>query len=320
MLTRRSLIAALSGWCVVASGTSRAAAAGPMPKTPVAFEVPRGACDTHVHVIGEPAKFPMSPDRDATPLPATAEQLRQMLQFLHLDRVVIVTPDVYGTDNSATLAAIRWLGQARARGVAWVADDTPSEALERLRTLGITGIRVSLNQGETSTPAVAEKRLQALFELTKRYDWHLEAAMPPEVVAALAGTLTAAPVPVVLHTFGWVEGGIQQSGFDAVLALVKSGRIYVKLSEPYRLSKEGPDYPDLAPVAHALVAANPDRLLWGSGWPYLSGRAPGRTKDDPAPPLPVDAGQLLNAFSRWVPDGPTRHKILVDNPARLYRF
>ena len=54
MLSRRSLAAALGGWCVVGTCASRTFATGPMPKTQVVFEVPRGACDTHVHVIGEP--------------------------------------------------------------------------------------------------------------------------------------------------------------------------------------------------------------------------------------------------------------------------
>ncbi len=320
MLSRRSLAAALGGWCVVGTCASRTFATGPMPKTPVVFEVPRGACDTHVHVIGEPDKFPMSAGRDSTPPPATADDLGEMLRLLHFDRVVIVTPDVYDTGNSATLDAIRRLGRARARGVAWVAENTPTDVLDRMSGAGIAGIRVSLSQDGSFQAATAVKRLHAQFELAKQHGWHVETGPPPDVVAALAGELASSPVPVVLHTFGWVEGGIEQSGFDAILSLVKSGHVYVKLSEPYRLSKKGPDYPDLMPVVRALVAANPDRLLWGSGWPYLSGPVPGRAKYDLAPALPIDAGHLLNLFSQWVPDAETRYKILVDNPAQLYGF
>jgi predicted TIM-barrel fold metal-dependent hydrolase len=113
---------------------------------------------------------------------------------------------------------------------------------------------------------------------------------------------------------------VEQPGFDSVLSLIKSGPAYVKLSEPYRLSKKGPNYSDLAPVVQALLAANPDRLLWGSGWPHLSGAVPGRPKTDITPDLPIDAGQLLNGFAAWVPDVETRRKILVENPARLYGF
>jgi predicted TIM-barrel fold metal-dependent hydrolase len=83
----------------------------------------------------------------------------------------------------------------------------------------------------------------------------------------------------VLGYFAWAVGGVEQSGFDAVLSLVKSGRAYVKLAEPYRLSNHAPDYPNLAPVVQALLAANPDRLLWGSGWPHVDSSAPRSSQD-----------------------------------------
>ncbi|HLZ07211.1 MAG TPA: amidohydrolase family protein, partial [Chloroflexota bacterium] len=102
---------------------------------------------------------------------------------------------------------------------------------------------------------------------------------------------------------------------------VKSRRAYVKLSEPYRLSKKAPEYGDLVPVVRALLAANPDRLLWGSGWPHVdSTPVAGRSNTDLAPNLPVDTGHLLNLFASWVPDAEIRHTILVKNPARLYGF
>src|SRR5260370_30676519 len=107
MLTRRTVVASIGALCVSLPNSRRVAAAGPTPKTNVAFDVPRGACDAHVHVIGDPAEFPMSPNRDYTPPAATANELLGTLKFLNLDRLVIVTPTVYGTDNSATLAAIK---------------------------------------------------------------------------------------------------------------------------------------------------------------------------------------------------------------------
>src|ERR1700730_9112137 len=311
MLRRRTALttAGIFGCFMAASYFLRVPAAGPKPKTPIAFEVPRGACDAHVHVIGEPKEFPLSVDRDYTPPTATADELRELLQFLNFDRVVIVTPDVYGTDNSSTLSAIRQLGQDRARGVGWIAETTPSDVLDSMRAAGIVGIRLSLDQGGVFNAQTAAKRR-----------WDLQTGTPPEVIAALVTQLASCPVPVVFDTFGWVEGGVEQAGFDAVLSLVKSGRADGKLSVSYRLSKKGPNYPDLMPVVQALVAANPDRLLWGSGWPFVSGPVPGRAKVDLTPHLPLDAGHLLNLFAGWVPDAGTRRKILVANPARIYGF
>jgi predicted TIM-barrel fold metal-dependent hydrolase len=317
MLTRRSVVAGLTGLCVTGTG---AFADAPQPKTPVAFKVPRGACDTHVHVIGDPTPFPMSRSRDYTPPPATVDELRSMLEFLSVDRVVIVTPDIYGNDNSATLAAIKELGRDRARGVAWVAETTPPEALDFMRTAGIVGMRVNLNGGQHFDAAVATKRLQAKFRLAQRQKWHLQFSEPPFVVSALKAQFASSPVPIVFTYFGWAEGGVDEPGFGAVLSLIKSGSAYVKLSEPYRLSKKGPDYPDLVPVVRALLAANPDRVLWGSGWPYVSGAVAGRPVTAITPDLPIDAGHLLNLFATWVPDAETRRKILVDNPVRLYGF
>jgi len=102
-----------------------------------------------------------------------------------------------------------------------------------------------------------------------------------------------------------------------MLDLVKSGRAYVKISGAYRTSDKTPDFPDSTPLAQALVAANPDRIVWGTNWPH-----PGRgvTPTAIAPPYPNDDGMLLNQLPKWVPDAAIRKKILVDNPARLYGF
>jgi predicted TIM-barrel fold metal-dependent hydrolase len=320
MLTRRGALTTLAALCASIPNSRQVSAAGPKPKTTLAFEVPRGACDAHVHVIGEPAEFPMSRNRDYTPPPATAGELERVLKFLNFDRVVIVTPSVYGADNSATLAAIRQLGRDRARGVALVDETTSSATLDSYMQAGIAGIRLFLSGAGALHREAAANHLQATIDLAVARGWHLDISTPPDVIAALAAQLASSPVPLVLGYFGWVAGGVEQPGFDAVLSLVKSGRAYVKLAEPYRLSKNAPDYQSLAPVVQALLAANPDRLLWGSGWPHVDSSGVGRAKTDIAPDLPIDAGHLLNLFAEWVPDADTRRKILVDNPARLYQF
>src|SRR5258706_14394905 len=91
-------------------------AAASQPSTPVSFKVPRGACDCHTHIF-EPRSFPFVPERSYTPEPASIQEMRAMHRALHVDRVVLVQPSVYGTDNACLLDAIRRLGR-RARGVA----------------------------------------------------------------------------------------------------------------------------------------------------------------------------------------------------------
>lgn len=317
--SRRAVVAALAGSCIAAIAPGcDLAAAEPIPEAPVPFRVPHGACDSHVHVI-DPEHFPLSPERSATPPPATVGQLSKLLQSLGLDRVVIVTPDAYGTDNSATLAAVERLGPDRARGVGWVDERTPLITLKRMRAAGIVGMRMSFNTAAFDLGR-AVGHLDRNFALALESGWHLQIATSPEVVGALAAHLAASPVPIVLDAFGWAEGGLGEPGVDAVLSLLKAGQAYVKLAEPYKLSQNGPDYSDLAPLVRALVAANADRLLWGSGWPYLSNPPPGRDRYAVLPDRPVEAGHLLALFAEWVPNEATRRKILVDNPARLYGF
>ena len=296
--------------------------AAPTVKTPVGFEVPRGACDCHVHVF-EPARFPYWSGRGYTPPPATAPELLALQHALHMDRVVIVTPSVYGTDNAATLDGMRQLGPQRARGVAVIDEATSPAQLDAMARAGIRGVRVNLEQAGVFDPAASAKRLDAAVRQIAGRPWHLQIYARLSVLAALKDQLAALPVPVVLDHFAGARAalGPQQPGFDAVLDLVRAGKAYVKISGAYRASDKAPDYPDVAPLARALVAANPDRLVWGSDWPHPDAAAvPGRKPTDTAPALPIDDGRVLNLLAGWAPDPAIRARILVENPARLYGF
>ncbi|MBV8661904.1 MAG: amidohydrolase family protein [Hyphomicrobiales bacterium] len=321
MLTRRTFTTSLAALCATIPHIGLADAAGAMPQAPVAFDVPRGACDTHVHVIGDSAQFPMSPQRDYTPPAATVDDLRRMLAFLKLDRVVIVTPTIYNEDNSATLAAVKALGPDRARGIAMIDETAPASVLDALRDEGVAGFRLLMSDAATVHRDATAKRIAAAIDIAQARGWHIDIQAPPDVIAAVAPQLASSPAPLVFDYFGWLAGGLEQPGFDAVASLVKSGRAYVKLAEPYRLSKRAPDYNDLKPLVAALVAANPDRVMWGSGWPHVnSGSDGGHARTDVSPDLPVDTGHILNLLADWVPEAATRRKVLVDNPARLYGF
>ena len=198
--------------------------------------------------------------------------------------------------------------------------DRSAASFEALRTAGITGFRVLLDTSGKTSDAAQRAKFEAYFEIAARWGWHLEIATPPDMIAGCLPTLALCPVPLVLDTFGWIQGGLDQPGADAILWLVRTGIAYVKLAEPYRLSDNAPGYPELKPVVDALVKANPDRVLWGSGWPYLSGPVQGRPVAEITPNLPIDTDDLLRLFAAWVPDSGMRRRILVDNPARLYGF
>src|SRR2546425_7799294 len=162
--------------------------------TPVSFEVPRRACDCHAHIHGDPGKFPFFPGRVYTPEMALPEEMAALHRALHMQRVVIVTPSVYGTDNSATLYGMKARG-ADARGVAVIDDKTPESELDAMARAGVRGIRLNLATGGVNDPAVGRQRLQRAIERVKNRNWHVQMNTNLAMVAAIKDLVTASPVP-----------------------------------------------------------------------------------------------------------------------------
>jgi predicted TIM-barrel fold metal-dependent hydrolase len=286
------------------------------------FAVPRGACDCHVHVFGPVSRFPYAAKRSYTPFDAPAAALIELLRDLRLERVVLVQPSVYGSDNAAHLDAARQIG-AGARVVAVIAETTSAAELEHLHRGGTRGVRVNLVMDGIADPGAARRVLAETAARIAPYGWHIQLLAQLPMIAALRDDLAALPVPLAIDHFGGAvaAGGTTQPGFEALHALVHAGRAYVKISAPYRSSTAGPDYADVAPLARALIAANPDRILWGTDWPHPGGnRSAARGLDEPDPFFPEDDGHTLTLLADWAPDPAVRQKILVDNPARLYGF
>jgi predicted TIM-barrel fold metal-dependent hydrolase len=285
--------------------------------TSIEFEIPPGACDCHVHVF-DPARFPYDSRRIYTPPEASIDALRKLQTALHMDRLVVVAPSVYGTDNSCTIDALRRFG-ASARGVVVIDDRTTPAALDDMAAVGVRGVRLNLETTEDTDAVVARRTLHTIGEQLHDRDWHIQFDTRLSVISALRDDIAVLPFPVVISHFGRARAalGPRQPGFDDLLELVKLGRVYVKISAPYRVSNRVPDYSDTTPLAQALVGANPERVLWGSNWPH-PGRAP--TSTAIAPPYPNNDGRALNLLAKWVPDATVRKKILVDNPVKLYGF
>jgi predicted TIM-barrel fold metal-dependent hydrolase len=313
--------AAAAGAAAFIGRRASAFAKASQPATPVSFDVPPGACDCHTHIFGDPARYPFAPDRTYTPEPASIAEIRALHRALHTSRVVIVQPSVYGTDNACTLDALRQLGSS-ARGVAVIDDNTTDSTLDAMARAGIRGIRLNLETAGVTDPAVARQRFQRAAARMKGSGWHIQIYTRLSVIEAISDLVANAPVPVVFDHFGQAQAslGIEQSGFPALLNLVRSGKAYVKISGPYYASSLAPDYSDVAPLARALLAANPERLIWGTNWPHPGARVPGRAVTDVSPLRQIDDGRVFNLLPTWVPDAAQRKTILVDNPARLYGF
>jgi predicted TIM-barrel fold metal-dependent hydrolase len=315
---REILIGALAAGAAMHMRTSYSKAS--QPATPVNFDVPPGACDCHTHIHGDPETFPYFSGRVYTPETALPEEMAALHRALHMRRVVIVTPSVYGTDNAATLYGMKARG-TDARGVAVIDDKTPEPALDAMDRAGVRGIRLNLATGGGNDPSAGRKRFEAAVERVQKRKWHVQMYTNLAVIASIKDLVAASPVPAVFDHFGGAraELGAGQPGFGDLLELVSSGKAYVKISGAYRASKLAPDFPDAAPLAKALIAANPDRIVWGTDWPHPNSSS-GNPATQVTPLIQIDDGRLLNQLPVWAPDAAIRKKILVDNPARLYGF
>jgi predicted TIM-barrel fold metal-dependent hydrolase len=269
---------------------------GVVPTTP-SFEVPRGACDCHTHIFGPTETFPFSSKRLYTPGDASIDDLQALHRALHVDRVVIVHPSPYGADNACTVDAVRKLDK-RARGVAVIDDKTSNRELADMHAAGIRGVRVNLETYGESDPAIAGRHLQQAAARVAPLGWHVQTYTNLAILGALHDTILSLPTTLVIDHFGRPQAaiGTAQPGFAQLLALLRSGKVYVKISAPYRISLK-PHYPDAAPIARAMIDANPDRVVWGSDWPH-----PGGARRDPAviePFRPEDNGEALNRLAGW---------------------
>ena len=321
MLSRRkALIAAgAAGIAAIFDRYAPLHASASQPSTPVDFDVPRGACDCHTHIFGDPQKFPWAAGRVYTPESASIVEMRSLHRALHTDRVVIVQPTVYGTDNSCTLDAVKQLGPG-ARAIVAIDEKISDADLDRMHQGGARGIRLNLETAGQFDPAVAHQRLEkAIGRAKNRRDWHIEIYTRLTVIEAIKDQVLASPVPVSFDHFGGAQGalGISQPGFETLCSLLKSGKAYVKVSAPYRSSKQAPGYADAAPLAKAFIAANAERVIWGTNWPHPQ-QIPGRPASEITPLYQIDDGRDLNLVALWAPDPAVRKKILVDNPAKLY--
>jgi predicted TIM-barrel fold metal-dependent hydrolase len=312
MLNRREF-GALTAASLAATVVSRASFAA----SPLA-DMPAGAIDCHNHIVGPQAKYPMAANRTYTPPEASVAQLRSLRAQMGVPRNVIVQPSFYGFDNSQLVDALAELGTS-ARGIAVVPQNVSDAELQRLASKRVTGVRLNLATAGVRDPKVAIDAINAFAPRFVALNWHIQINTGLPVVAAIAQTVADLKVPVVFDHMANLEAekGVNQPGFGAFVELVKSRNVYVKLSAPYNLSKRA-DWADVPQFAKALIAAGPDRMLWGTNWPHPGGGRGDITQITPY--QVVDNPRLLRAFAEWCPDAAMRKMILVDTPQRLYRF
>ena len=271
---------------------------------------PPGACDAHCHIFGPAATFPYAPERRYTPPDAPKEHLRALHEHLGLARAILVQASCHGTDNRAMLDAIAWARgfepRGAWRGVAMVAKNVTDRELEALAEGGVRGVRFNFVQHLGGAPD-----LEAFDRVTGRIaalGWHVVLHLDAEDILTYRARIERLTVPFVIDHMGRVkaEHGLQQKPFRMLLDLMQNDLAWVKVSGSERISSAGKPFRDAIPFAQALIEAAPDRVLWGTDFPHPNVKT-----------MPND-GELVDLIPLVCPDEALRHKLLVDNPERLY--
>jgi 2-pyrone-4,6-dicarboxylate lactonase len=274
---------------------------GPDPNPhPPRIPFPEGACDSHAHMFGPQEAFPYMPNARFISPDALTQDYIKMLGTIGCQRAVLVQPSNYGSDNRCMVAALT-SGTFDFRGVAVIDEGISVKNLELLHRAGVRGARITMGS-TAAAPRIAE--------LIKPFGWHLQfwvrIGQSPEVEQFISRS----PVTCVIDHFGLIRAseGIRSQEFTVLHRLARMKHVWVKLTGPYRISRLWPLHPDVPPFVEALLAAAPDRCVWGTDWPH--------TNTDYVP----NDGDLADLIEVWLPDPETRHRVLVDNPRRLYDF
>jgi len=278
----------------------------PDPVVP-SIVLPPGACDAHCHVFGPASRFPYARDRSYTPPDAPVEKLRALHARLGISRAVIVHASCHGSIMDVTLDAIASSGGLY-RGVAVVDDGVTDAELARLHAGGIRGIRFNFVKHLGGVPDLAV--FYRLLARIKPLGWHIVLHFDAGDLVEQQELLARIDVPFIIDHMGRVraQDGLEQKPFALLLELFRRNPLaWIKICGAERVSVGQRPFRDAVPFAQALVAIDPDRLLWGTDWPH-----PNITKD-----MPND-GELVNLLGEICPDERVRRRILVDNPTRMY--
>ena len=281
------------------------------PRKPT-IVLPKGSVDTHVHVF-EQGRYRMSPARGYNPPDSTLDDLKHLHATLGVDRVVFTQPSTYGTDNSAILDGMEALNAEtpdRARCVVAITMDITDDELAALDRRGARGVR--LNTDNKGGMPIGFDQIGELEARIRPFGWHIEWLFPGKDIVELMPVLTSVKVPQSIGHFAYqpATAGAKAPGFQALLDLMQRGNTWMKISGANRVSATDlPPYDDVTPMAHALIEAAPERVMWGTDWPH-----PNKYVVNP------NDGDLVDWFGIWVPDQAMQKKIMADTPAKFYRF
>jgi predicted TIM-barrel fold metal-dependent hydrolase len=259
-------------------------------------------------VFGPAHRFPFSADRTYTPPDSGIDEFERLQDRLGLSRAVFVQASCHGTDNAAMVDALR-RGHGRYAGVAMIDESFSDRDIAALHEVGVRGTRFNFVAHLGGAPDLDV--FWRLVERVQHHAWHIVLHFDAKDLPGYADLLDRMPCPYVIDHMARVPvtHGVDQAPFQSLLALMADERAWVKISGAERLTVDGAaPYDDVVPYARALIAAAPDRVLWGTDWPHPNVRH-----------MPDD-GDLVDLLAAYAPDEATRNRILVTNPETLYDF
>jgi 2-pyrone-4,6-dicarboxylate lactonase len=269
------------------------------------FKLPPGATDAHCHVFGPGDRFPYAPGRRYTPADAPKEMLRALHDYLGVERAVIVQASCHGSDNAAMLDCIA-SDPKRYRGVAIVNDTFTDADFDALDAGGVRGARFNFVKHLGGAPDLGV--FNRVIDRIKHRGWHVVLHLDAPDIAPLSPMIRNLLLPFVIDHMGRVPGkdGVEQAPLKALLELAKLENCWIKVCGAERISL--PPYAEAVPIAHAIVSAAPQRVLWGTDFPH------------PNPTHEADEADLVDLVPQYAADAAAQKRLLVDNPARLYGF
>ncbi|CCE08511.1 conserved exported hypothetical protein [Bradyrhizobium sp. STM 3843] len=321
-MLRRDLLAAMAGLGAAglgAAGIGGSAFAaepaaiptipGPDPDTRTpSYRAPAGSVDTHTHIFGPAALYPFAPKRPYSPPDAPLEMFRALHQKIGIDRAVIVNATVHGTDNRVVTDAIAQ-SDGKYKGVANINNEMSDTDLAALDKAGICGCRFAFLR---RLGGVGDMKLfRTLVDRVAAIGWHVDIYLEAGTIQEFVPILKSLPVTYVIDHMGTISAakGLDDPEFKALLDLQASDeRCWVKITGPERASASGPPFHDAVPFAKRLIDNAPDRVIWGTDWPHPNVKF-----------MPNDA-DLVDLIPLYAPDAEIQHKLLVQNPERLFKF
>lgn len=290
--------------------------------TPPGVEVPEQSCDCHVHVFGPVNRYPFIDGRAYTPKNALPSDVVSVLSRMGIDRVVLIQPSVYGTDNTRLLEAMDEL-PFQSRGIVVIAPDTNEKIIQEMHDRGIRGIRLNGIHWTEEELKDQFSDFDSVIRIIADLGWHVEIYVGSQAYPALDKIANQYKIDIVLDHFGGVfsDNETIANRTEAFKRFKNLGNIWIKLSGFYRIRDTDTDPGWEKGLVEFITGTMPNRLLWASDWPHTPDHKNGNSPNsDPQPFQNIDAGLLLSEIIEWIGDPRTVQRILVDNPNSLYQF